>query len=171
MSTSKIQRIVILLLALFFAGSTVGIVFYYISANKQNTSTTQTTQEVTPLDNSITLENYQPVSSISSLQAIDLVPGTGETVQAGATVTVNYIGALASTGVVFQSSYDSGQPVSFGLDEVIPGWTQGLPGMQVGGTRRLLIPANLAYGVNPPYGSGIPANADLVFDVELISIN
>jgi peptidylprolyl isomerase len=166
MSTTKTQRAITLFLAFFFAASTIGIVFYYVSANKQNT---RITQEVTSLDSSKTLENYQPVSNVSSLQTIDLVPGTGATVQPGATVTVNYTGALASTGVVFESSYDSGQPVTFGLDQVIAGWTDGIPGMQVGGTRRLLIPAALAYGDRA--SATIPANSDLVFDVELISIN
>jgi FKBP-type peptidyl-prolyl cis-trans isomerase len=170
MSATKTQRVFILFLAFFFAASTVGIVFYYVSVNKQGT---QITQEVTPLNNTTNttkLENYQPVSSVSSLQTIDLVAGSGETVQPGATVTVNYTGALASTGVVFESSYDIGQSSTFGLDQVITGWTQGIPGMQVGGTRRLLIPAALAYGANSP-SPDIPANADLVFDVELISIN
>src|SRR5205085_521848 len=94
-------------------------------------------------------------------------PGTGDTVKPNATVTVDYTGAVASTGVIFQSSKDSGQPVSFPLSGVIKGWTQGIPGMKVGGTRRLLIPASLAYGATPPQGSGIPANADLVFDVTM----
>jgi FKBP-type peptidyl-prolyl cis-trans isomerase len=72
--------------------------------------------------------------------------------------------------VVFESSYNNGQPVTFSLDEVITGWTLGLPGMKVGGTRRLLIPTVMAYGANSP-SAAIPANADLVFDVELIAIN
>ena len=116
------------------------------------------------------LANFKPTASIPQLQAIDTKPGNGETVKATDTVTVDYTGAVASTGIIFQSSKDSGQPVSFPLNGVIPGWTQGLPGMKVGGTRRLLIPANLAYGANPPQGSGIPANADLVFDVTLYKI-
>jgi FKBP-type peptidyl-prolyl cis-trans isomerase len=111
------------------------------------------------------LSNFTPVSSIPKLETIDTTPGTGAVVQPGATVTVDYTGAVAATGIIFQSSLDTGQTVSFGLDQVIAGWTQGIPGMKVGGTRRLLIPASLAYGANPPSGSGIPANADLVFDV------
>ena len=117
------------------------------------------------------LANFTPVASIPQLQEIDTVPGTGETVQPGATVTVDYTGAVASTGIIFQSSKDTGQPVTFPLNQVIAGWSQGIPGMKVGGTRRLLIPASLAYGANPPAGSGIPANADLVFDVTLHSIS
>jgi FKBP-type peptidyl-prolyl cis-trans isomerase len=116
------------------------------------------------------LENFTPVAHIDKLQAIDTVPGTGATVEPGATVTVDYTGAVAATGVIFQSSLDTGQPVSFALSQVIAGWTDGLPGMKVGGTRRLLIPAAQAYGANPPAGSGIPANADLVFDITLHKI-
>lgn len=116
------------------------------------------------------LAGFTPVSSISQLQAIDTAPGTGDTVKAGDTVNVDYTGAVAATGVIFQSSLDTGQPVSFGLSQVIKGWTDGIPGMKVGGTRRLLIPAALAYGANPPQGSGIPANADLVFDVTLHAV-
>jgi FKBP-type peptidyl-prolyl cis-trans isomerase len=116
------------------------------------------------------LANFTPIPSIPQLQSQDTTPGTGDTVKAGDTITVDYTGAVASTGVIFQSSKDSGQPVSFPLSGVIAGWSQGIPGVHVGGTRRLLIPANLAYGANPPAGSGIPANADLVFDVTVHKI-
>jgi FKBP-type peptidyl-prolyl cis-trans isomerase len=116
------------------------------------------------------LVNFTPVSSVPQLQTIDSTPGTGDTVKAGDTVTVDYTGAVASTGKIFQSSLDTGQTVSFSLGQVIAGWSQGIPGMKVGGTRRLLIPAALAYGTHPPSGSGIPANADLVFDVTLHKI-
>lgn len=116
------------------------------------------------------LANFTPVEKIDNLQTIDTTPGTGDEVKPGATVTVDYTGAIAKTGKIFQSSKDTGQPVSFGLSQVIPGWTQGIPGMKVGGTRRLLIPANLAYGPNSP-SADIPANADLVFDVTLHKID
>ena len=116
------------------------------------------------------LSGFTPTTSITSLQKIDTTPGAGSEVKPGETVTVDYTGAVASTGVIFQSSKDSGQPVSFPLNQVIAGWSQGVPGMKVGGTRRLLIPANLAYGANPPQGSNIPANADLVFDITLQKI-
>jgi FKBP-type peptidyl-prolyl cis-trans isomerase len=116
------------------------------------------------------LANFVPTTSVPQLQVTDLTPGTGAAVKASDTVTVDYTGAVAATGIIFQSSLDSGQPVSFPLNQVIAGWTQGIPGMKVGGTRRLLIPAALAYGANPPSGSGIPANANLVFDVTLHSI-
>ncbi len=118
------------------------------------------------------LPNFTPVASVATLQKIDLVVGTGEAVVAGATVSVHYTGAIAATGVIFQSSKDFGdEPITFPLSGVISGWTEGIPGMKIGGTRRLVIPAAKAYGAYPPAGSGIPANADLVFDVELVAIN
>ncbi len=116
------------------------------------------------------LDNFIPVETVAELQTTDRVEGSGETVQSGATVTCHYTGAIARTGEVFQSSHDFGRAISFPLGSVIAGWTEGVPGMKVGGTRRLLIPAALAYGDRPPYGSGIPAGADLVFDIELIDI-
>jgi FKBP-type peptidyl-prolyl cis-trans isomerase len=77
---------------------------------------------------------------------------------------------VASTGTIFQSSLDTGQPVTFALNQVIKGWSEGVPGMKEGGVRRLLIPADKAYGANPPQGSNIPPNADLVFDITLVSV-
>jgi FKBP-type peptidyl-prolyl cis-trans isomerase len=117
------------------------------------------------------LSNFTPIAKVSSLEKIDTVVGTGAEVKAGDTVSVHYTGAVAATGAIFQSSKDFGtEPVTFPLSGVIKGWTDGIPGMKVGGTRRLVIPAAQAYGANPPGGSGIPANADLVFDVELVAI-
>jgi peptidylprolyl isomerase len=84
---------------------------------------------------------------------------------------VLYTGAVADTGVIFQSSLDSGpSPVTFALNQVIIGWQDGIPGMKVGGVRQLLIPAAEAYGTNPPANSGIPANAALVFNVTLLAV-
>lgn len=118
------------------------------------------------------LQDFTPVADpIEELQVIDTVEGSGDTVQAGATVTVHYTGAIVASGIIFQSSKDFGRTVSFPLSGVIAGWTEGVPGMKVGGTRRLVIPAEKAYGSRPPYGSGIPADAALVFDIELVSID
>jgi FKBP-type peptidyl-prolyl cis-trans isomerase len=116
------------------------------------------------------MQNFTPVDSVPELKTEDLVEGTGAVVEPNATVTCHYTGALAKTGEIFQSSRDFGKPITFPLDGVIAGWTEGVPGMKVGGTRRLLIPAAKAYGSRPPYGSGIPADADLVFDIELVAI-
>ncbi len=106
----------------------------------------------------------------TELKITDDVVGTGTEVKAGDTVTVQYVGALASNGEVFDASWSRGEPITFSLDQVIPGWSQGLVGMKAGGRRTLVIPAAQAYGATPPAGSGIPANADLVFVVDLISV-
>lgn len=146
------------------------------AAAATNSSTSSTTKSKgktvsTPKLQGTKLSNFTPVASVSQLQETDITPGTGAVVKASDTITVDYTGAVAATGVIFQSSLDSGQQATFALNQVIPGWTQGIPGMKVGGTRRLLIPANLAYGANPPAGSGIPANAALVFDVTVHKID
>lgn len=117
------------------------------------------------------LDDFTPVDNVLELGITDLVAGTGSEAASSDTVTCHYTGALAKTGAVFQSSHDFGRPISFPLNGVIQGWTEGVPGMKVGGKRRLLIPAVKAYGSRPPFGSGIPADADLVFDIELVAID
>lgn len=148
------------------------------SNNSQNTANDESSQTQDPdQDHSedgqnITLNDFEPIDKVDELKTIDLKKGEGETVPVGATVRAHYNGALASDGTVFQSSRDFGdEPLEFSLSSVIAGWQQGVPGMKVGGIRRLLIPASLAYGANPPPGSGIPSNADLVFDIEILSIS
>ncbi|MFN8092093.1 MAG: FKBP-type peptidyl-prolyl cis-trans isomerase [Vicinamibacteria bacterium] len=104
------------------------------------------------------------------VEKTDLVVGTGAEAVAGDTLTVHYTGWLAD-GTKFDSSYDRGTPYVFrlGAGAVIAGWDQGIPGMKVGGKRRLIIPPSLAYGASgrPPT---IPGNATLKFEVELLAI-
>ncbi|OGL21903.1 peptidylprolyl isomerase [Candidatus Saccharibacteria bacterium RIFCSPHIGHO2_01_FULL_45_15] len=116
------------------------------------------------------LDGFEPRSNVAELEIIDIVEGTGDEVPVGATITAHYTGALVADGTIFQSSKDFGNPISFGLNQVIKGWTDGVPGMKVGGTRRLIIPAAQAYGASSP-SANIPANSDLVFDIELTAIN
>lgn len=116
------------------------------------------------------LQNFDPIEKVNELQITDPVVGTGDEVPAGATITAHYTGALAADGTIFQSSHDRGAPVTFGLNQVIAGWTVGVPGMKVGGTRRLIIPAVQAYGSASP-SANIPPNSDLVFDIELVAIS
>jgi len=117
------------------------------------------------------LANFTPVAHTASLSCIDAKTGSGAAVTSASTITAQYTGAVAATGTIFQSSLDSGgQPFSAALSQVIPGWQEGLLGMKAGGERRLLIPAALAYGATAPAGSGIPANADLVFDITVLAI-
>ncbi len=99
----------------------------------------------------------------------DLKVGTGPVVPAGATITANYVGVACSTGTVFDSSYAHGQPIQFPLTGVIPGWTNGIPGMRVGGLRLLGIPADQAYGPSPP-GPGIAPDEALWFVVQPVKL-
>ena len=93
--------------------------------------------------------------------------GDGEQPEATDTVTVNYEGTLVD-GTVFDSSYERGEPTTFPLDQVIPGWTEGLQLMSEGATYEFYIPSELAYG---PGGTGpIGPNAALQFKVELIDV-
>ncbi len=116
------------------------------------------------------LHNFEPrTDAVIDLEIIDTDPGTGEEVRPGATITAHYTGALVKNGIIFQSSHDFGNAITFGLDQVIAGWTHGVPGMKVGGTRRLIIPAEQAYGAASP-APNIPANSDLVFDIDLVAI-
>lgn len=101
----------------------------------------------------------------------DLIAGSGNTAQAGSTVTVNYVGALYKGGTEFDSSWKRNQPFTTPLSptSVIPGWVQGLAGMKVGGRRELIIPPALGYGKagSPPT---IPPNSTLIFVVDLLSV-
>lgn len=99
----------------------------------------------------------------------DLVVGEGPAVTAGETVTVHYEGWLHD-GTKFDSSLDRGQPATFGLNEVILGWQDGVPGMRVGGKRKLVVPSELAYGAGGAGNGAIPPHATLVFDIELLGI-
>ena len=99
----------------------------------------------------------------------DLSEGEGEAVASGCTVEVHYTGWLTS-GRKFDSSLDRGQPFSFrvGAGQVIAGWEQGVVGMKIGGKRKLTIPSSLGYGRR---GTGpIPANATLIFEIELLGM-
>ncbi|OJV92685.1 MAG: peptidylprolyl isomerase [Chloroflexi bacterium 54-19] len=111
------------------------------------------------------------VSTNSGLQYIDTKVGDGAEAKSGQTVSVNYTGYLAADGTKFDSSLDRGQPFPFplGTGKVIKGWDEGVAGMKVGGKRRLIVPPNLGYGAGG-YPPVIPANATLVFDVELLSV-
>jgi peptidylprolyl isomerase len=82
----------------------------------------------------------------------DLSPGTGAVVTATQTLSVDYIGVACSTGKIFDASYADGKPREFSLGQVIPGWTQGIAGMKVGGSRLLGVPPDLGYGAQgrPP---------------------
>ena len=115
------------------------------------------------------LSGFEPRQAVAELEIIDIETGNGETVNPGATITAHYTGALCKNGIIFQSSHDFGDPLTFGLDQVIKGWAEGVPGMKVGGMRRLVIPSEMAYG-SVRAAANIPPNSDLVFDIELVAI-
>ena len=108
---------------------------------------------------------------VTELVVTDEVDGSGDEVTTGATVTAHYVGVSASTGEQFDASWDRGSPISFPLDGVIQGWSQGLLGMKVGGRRNLVIPAAMAYGNTPPPGAGIAPGETLVFTVDLVDVS
>ncbi|MFG6466193.1 FKBP-type peptidyl-prolyl cis-trans isomerase [Roseateles sp. BYS87W] len=113
-------------------------------------------------------------TTATGLQFEDRVVGEGATAAKGQRVSVHYTGWLFKDGMKgkkFDSSKDRGQPFKFRLGggEVIAGWDEGVQGMQVGGTRMLVLPPELGYGA---YGAGgvIPPNATLLFEVELLAV-
>ena len=156
-------------LALLFAGTGlgVGVVAFWQATHQEKDTVNTSNTPLTPKLKGTQLANFTPVDRVDSLQKVDLQPGSGTEAKTDSTVTLQYTGAVAATGTIFESSLHTGQPVTFGLDQVIKGWTEGVPGMKVNGQRRLLIPASMAYGANSP-SPDIPANADLVFDIVLL---
>ncbi len=105
----------------------------------------------------------------TSLETKDLVVGTGAVAKASDTVEVQYVGANYTDGKNFDSSWSRGQPASFPLPGVVPGFSQGIVGMKVGGRREIVIPPALGYGAtgSPP---AVAANETLVFVVDLLAI-
>ncbi len=129
--------------------------------------------------NSINLTKEPGVTSKATaaptkLEYKDLVVGKGAAASPTATVTVQYAGALYKTGTQFDSSWSRGQPATFSLAQVVPGFTQGIggtsgvPPMKVGGRRIMILPAKLGYGAQAQ--QSIPANSPLVFVVDLTKI-
>jgi peptidyl-prolyl cis-trans isomerase A (cyclophilin A) len=116
-----------------------------------------------------TVEFKNASTTESGLKYIVLNQGTGEKPTATSNVKVHYTGYLLD-GKVFDSSVQRGEPISFGLNQVIKGWTEGVQLMSVGSKYKFLIPSNLAYGERGA-GGVIPPNADLIFEIELLGIN
>ena len=122
-------------------------------------------------------EKIAMTSSITTLQKIDTVVGTGREAEPGFNVSVHYTGWLYDEkaadfkGKKFDSSVDRGQPFKFdlGASQVIQGWDEGFAGMKIGGKRTLIIPSEMGYGARGA-GGAIPPNATLIFDVELLDV-
>ena len=135
------------------------------------TATTSTTPKIPPAIAKKPVVVVPTGAPPTHLVTKDLIVGTGATAGAGQNITVNYVGVLYKGGKQFDASWDRNQTFTTPLSNgsVIPGWVQGIAGMKVGGRRMLIIPPSLAYGATgqPPT---IPANATLVFVVDLISV-
>jgi FKBP-type peptidyl-prolyl cis-trans isomerase FkpA len=118
-----------------------------------------------------------PTSGVNTMQSMELKAGAGDPVTAGKIAVVQYTGwlyeasAKDNKGKQFDSSRTTGQPFRFpvGTGQVIKGWDQGVLGMKVGESRRLIIPADLAYG-DSGAGNVIPPGATLVFDIDLVAV-
>lgn len=185
MAASKGQRVAAFLLALMFLLTTIGaagFVIYQLRTENSglvNESLTSTQNPQTDIETcgSAEVAAVEPravpsvvtaPTPVAELEKIDIEMGSGAEVQPGDCVAALYYGTLASTGEKFDGNYETGQPIEFPLSGVIAGWSQGIPGMKVGGVRRLVIPAELAYGAQGS-GNSIPPNSDLVFEVQILS--
>ncbi len=184
-TTSKSQRIFIWVIAVIMAVGSVGYYFVIIissnnqqkqqeeavaaqqEAQKKAVAEQQSTKLILP---GYTADAFD-AASVTELKSEDLKVGEGDEVAAGAKVKVNYTGWLPD-GTVFDSSNTKGTvtPISLSLDQVIVGWKEGVPGMKVGGVRKLTIPAEKAYGAAgaPP---SIPGNTPLAFVIEVVGID
>lgn len=127
---------------------------FFSNPDKKSTSSTDSTYMVTE----------------SGLKYTIVKEGAGARPSASDNVTVHYTGRLTN-GTIFDSSVDRGEPTTFPLNRVIPGWTEGLQLMQEGGVAVFYIPSELAYGETGTPGGPIPPNAPLIFEVQLIKVN
>lgn len=154
------QRIAIAAVVIIILAIAAFIIYNQYASNRATTSS----------DAFSIPEGVETISTASGLQYQDLVVGEGPAAQAGDVVAVHYTGWLTDN-TKFDSSLDRGTPFSFplGVGRVIKGWDEGVAGMQVGGVRRLIIPAELGYGER---GSGqlIKPGDTLIFEVELLEI-
>lgn len=178
--TSKFQRIVIIVIGVVMVVGTLGFYFITIFANNSQQQTQHQQQQDRQKAIKDHLASVKPLDgysaapfdagSVTQLTQEDLVPGTGAEVAASSTVTANYFGWLPD-GTIFDSTNKNGTttPVDFQLNQVIKGWTDGLVGMKEGGVRKLVIPADQAYGQQGSNGI-IPPNTPLTFIVQLTKV-
>lgn len=155
MSQNKIYTMGILVIVI------VGLYFFLSKPpGSQKTIQTNPQLQITPTT----------TQSMEKLKIEDITIGTGQEAKSGDTVVMNYLGTLVD-GTKFDSSYDRQQTfeTKIGVGQVIKGWDEGVPGMKVGGKRKLTIPPELGYGASGA-GNVIPPNATLVFEVELVGI-
>ncbi len=151
----------------------IGLILFYSPTSNQNMRYDPPKQSEPFVSQLVNQDSY-PVevltTQITELNSKVLREGQGDlTVQSGQTVRANYRGWLATTGEIFDQSFNStDQGIEFSLNAVIQGWQEGVPGMKIGEVRRLYIPYIQAYGESG--SASIPPKSDLIFDVELIEI-
>ncbi|HSX05550.1 MAG TPA: FKBP-type peptidyl-prolyl cis-trans isomerase [Candidatus Saccharimonadales bacterium] len=167
------ERIFAGLGAVLFLGSASALTVFAISQGGGSSPQAQTQQACTDSQTEPTLavpDAYTPTEPVTELQTTDLVGGHGSAAKKGDCLVMKYYGTLASDGTKFDENFTgtTGFAFTLGQGQVISGWDQGLVGIKAGGTRRLVIPASMAYG-DQAQGS-IPANSDLVFVVKLLRI-
>jgi|CXWL01.1.fsa_nt_gi FKBP-type peptidyl-prolyl cis-trans isomerase len=161
-------------LALLFFGPTVLTPFAPKTVPSELDAVTLETLETTNMEQG--QEGTNPAEQIiqgklpTELTGYDVVVGTGAAAETGKTVTVNYVGTLPD-GTVFDASAKHGQAFTFPLGggQVIKGWDLGVVGMKEGGKRKLIIPPSYGYG-DKAVGNVIPANATLIFEIELLKV-
>lgn len=178
MATMK-QRIIAASGAIVFFLSTIAlsviVVVSLVQESKQKNDAEQTAstgcEAPAQAETLAVPEPFTAEASVAELQKTDLQEGDGQAAVAGDCLIMKYYGTLASNGELFDENFTRPTAFAFtlGQGQVIQGWDQGLVGMKEGGTRRLVIPAALAYGGQSP-SEKIPANSDLVFVVKLVGI-
>jgi peptidylprolyl isomerase len=105
----------------------------------------------------------------SELQITDITVGDGPEAQSGSTVNVHYLGVEYDSGEEFDSSWNRGEPINFPLAALVLGWQEGIPGMKVGGRRKLVLPPHLAYG--PAGGGHSLSGKTLIFVIDLLGVS
>ncbi len=138
------------------------------SAPTRGTTVAGVTVEDTDTAPVITVAPALPAAT--DVIAKTLIPGKGQAMTATDTITFNYCGVGMVSQQQFDSSWANGAPITYPLNQLIPGWGEGMPGMKLGEERLLIIPGAAGYGSNPPSGSGILPDESLAFVVQLVSI-
>lgn len=171
-----LRRSAWIFLAGIFVISSVGIVIasFVLNDSGEQTVTKDSDscqiQQVVGQETLAVPAEYKVEGDITELKSEDIQEGSGPAAKAGDCITVKYHGTLAGSGTKFDGNFDApvGLKLQIGVGQVIPGWDQGVIGMKEGGTRRLVIPSELAYG-EADQGS-IPPNSDLVFVIKLLKV-
>lgn len=105
----------------------------------------------------------------TELEIVDIVTGDGAEAEPGSTVKVHYVGVEYDSGEEFDSSWNRGEPIDFPLAALVRGWQEGIPGMKVGGRRKLIVPPELAYG--PAGGGHFLSGKTLIFVIDLLGVH